>query len=265
MHRLAGRIIFAYRINALAQVMDSGSTPGADRFANDLLADRMKLLIIEDESELLDLITGYLRREGYVCETAADYRSALRKILNYTYDCFVIDLNLPGGNGVGLIKTIREDSTERGIVIISAREGIDDRIYGLDMGADDYLIKPFNLSELNARIKAVMRRKTNQFDARMVFDKLVIDPDARLVSADGELLDLTKKEFNILLYLARNRNRVVTKDSIVEHLWGDYMDEAVSFDFVYAHIKNLRRKLAAVGCIDYLRTVYGIGYKFQMD
>ena len=223
----------------------------------------MKLLIIEDEQDLQNLMLRYLKREGYVCEFASTFVEGFKKINNYEYDCAVIDLNLPGGDGLKLVNTLREDNTQTGIIIISARDTVDDRISGLDVGADDYLTKPFNLSELNARIKAVLRRKTNQFSNELNYGDLVINMDERKVVASGNELKLTKKEYNILLYLARNKNRVVTKDSIAEHLWGDYMDDAVSFDFIYAHVKNLRKKLADNGCGEFLRTVYGIGYKFQ--
>jgi DNA-binding response OmpR family regulator len=223
----------------------------------------MKILIIEDEQDLLNLIIRYLKREGYVVEVANTFREGFKKINNFDYDCAVIDLNLPGGDGLKLVSILRSDNINTGIVIISARDTLDDRIKGLDIGADDYLTKPFNLSELNARIKAVLRRKTNQFSQRMDFGKLIINLDERKVTADQNVLQLTKKEYNILLYLARNKNRVITKDSIAEHLWGDYMDNAVSYDFIYAHVKNLRKKLADNNCNDYLKTIYGIGYKFE--
>lgn len=223
----------------------------------------MKLLIIEDEQDLLNLMLRYLKREGYVCEYANTFQEGYKKINNFEYDCAVVDLNLPGGDGLKLVNFLREDNTQTGIIITSARDTVDDRISGLDVGADDYLTKPFNLSELNARIKAILRRKTNQFSQELVFGNLIINMDERKVVASDVELKLTKKEFNILLYLARNKNRVVTKDSIAEHLWGDYMDDAISFDFIYAHVKNLRKKLAENGCGDYLKTVYGIGYKFQ--
>lgn len=223
----------------------------------------MKVLIIEDEQELLDLIKRYLKREGYVCEEAKTYKEGYKKINNFEYDCVIVDLNLPGGDGLQLVEILRAENTETGIIIISARNTLDDRIKGLDIGADDYLIKPFNLPELNARIKAVLRRKTDLFKNELDFGDLVIRQNERVVLAKSIILKLTKKEYNILLFLARNKNRVVTKDSIAEHLWGDYMDDAISFDFIYAHVKNLRKKLAENGCGDFLKTVYGIGYKFQ--
>jgi len=224
----------------------------------------MKILIIEDEQDLLNVMLRYLKREGYVCETASTFREGYQKINNYEYDCAVVDLNLPGGDGLKLVKILREENTETGIIIISARNTVDDRIGGLDVGADDYLTKPFNLSELNARVKAVLRRKTNQFSKELTYGHLRINLDERRVVAEETTLKLTKKEYAILVYLARNKNRVVTKDALAEHLWGDYMDEAVSFDFIYAHVKNLRKKLANNNCGEFLKTVYGIGYKFEV-
>lgn len=225
----------------------------------------MKILLIEDEPDLLQLMQRYLKKEGYVCEEAHTFKEGYRKINNFEYDCAIIDLNLPGGDGIKLVEILRDDNTQTGIIIISARNTLEDRIKGLDIGADDYLTKPFNLPELNARIKAIMRRKTNQFDQKLDFGKLVINLEERKVTANNNKLQLTKKEYNILLFLARNKNRVVTKDSIAEHLWGDYMDNAVSFDFIYAHVKNLRKKLVEQGCEEYLKTVYGIGYKFEVN
>lgn len=223
----------------------------------------MKILIIEDEQDLQKMIIHYLKKEGYVCEEASNFKEGYRKISNYEYDCAIVDLNLPDGDGLKLVNILRKENSQTGIVIISARETLDDRISGLETGADDYLTKPFNLSELNARIKAVMRRKTNQFNNELNFGTLIINMDERKVTANEVVLHMTKKEYSILLYLARNKNRVVTKDSIAEHLWGDYMDETVSYDFIYAHIKNLRKKLADNNCEDFLKTIYGIGYKFQ--
>ncbi len=224
----------------------------------------MKILIIEDEQDLLQLILRYLKKEGYLCEQATTLQEGFRKIISFEYDCVVIDLNLPGGDGLQLVKKLREEGGKQtGIIIVSARDTLTDRITGLDIGADDYLTKPYNLSELNARIKAILRRKTNQFSQALTFGDLSIHLEERKVIAGGNELQLTKKEYDILIFLARNKNRVVTKDSIAEHLWGDYMDNAVSFDFIYAHVKNLRKKLAENACGSFLKTVYGIGYKFQ--
>jgi DNA-binding response OmpR family regulator len=223
----------------------------------------MKLLIIEDELDITNLMLKYFKREGYHSEVATSFKEGLKKLINYEYDCVIVDLNLPGGDGMELVYSIRREDNQTGIIIISARDTIDDRIIGLEGGADDYLTKPFHLSELNARIKAVFRRKTNQFSQEMDFGELKIKLDERNVYANNTLLKLTKKEFDILVYLARNKNRVVTKDSIAEYLWGDYMEDAASFDFIYAHVKNLRKKLSEAGCGEFLKTIYGIGYKFE--
>lgn len=225
----------------------------------------MKLLIIEDEADLRNIILKYLQKEGYVCEIAPDYAEAFRKINNYEYDCVLVDLKLPKGDGMSLVKMLREDDSNSGIIIISASDSTEERIRGLEEGADDYLTKPFNLSELNARIKAVIRRKTNQVSKEIVFGNLRINLDERAIKIKNVALNLTKKEYEILIFLVRNKNRVVTKDSIAEHLWGDYMDAAVSFDFIYAHVKNLRKKLEDNHCGKYLKTIYGIGYKFEVN
>lgn len=225
----------------------------------------MKLLIIEDEVDLRNIILKYLQKEGYVCEIAGDFLEGYKKINNYEYDCVLVDLNLPKGDGINLVRMLREDKSEAGVIIISARNSTEERIKGLEVGADDYLTKPFNLSELNARIKAVVRRKTNHISKEIIYGNLKINFDERSVKIYDAKLNLTKKEYEILIYLIRNKNRVVTKDSIAEHLWGDYMDEAVSFDFIYAHVKNLRKKLTEKDCGDYLKTIYGIGYKFEVN
>ena len=222
----------------------------------------MKLLILEKEPDLRRQLMLYFKREGYLCEHGIDFREGYIKIVNHEYDCIILDPDLPGGDGLKLIPLMLEENNQTGIIVISWRENMEDKIHGLDQGADDYLVKPVQFPELNARIKAVMRRKTSSYSRELRFQGLIIRIDERSVEANGQFLRLTKKEFDILVYLARNRNRVVTKDSIAEHLWGDYMDEAVSFDFIYAHVKNLRKKLVQNGCGDYLKTIYGIGYKF---
>lgn len=223
----------------------------------------MKILIIEDEVDLLSTLTKYFQKEGYGCETATDFMDAYKKIVSYEYDCVLVDLNLPGGEGFNLIRELKRNGSQSGIIIISARESLEDRLKGFESGSDDFLIKPFHLSELNARIKAIVKRKSYSGDEKLRFGNLLIDIDARKITIHGKAVKLTKKEFDILLFLARNKNRVVTKDSIAEHMWGDYMDEAVSFDFIYSHVKNLRKKLDRNGCPDYLKTIYGIGYKFE--
>ncbi|MEZ5042199.1 MAG: response regulator transcription factor [Saprospiraceae bacterium] len=222
----------------------------------------MKLLVIEDEQELLKVMVRFLKREGFICETVTSIRAARRKLNNYQYDCVIVNLNLPDGDGMQLVKQLRKESPETGVIITSASDAIEDRLIGLEEGADDFLIKPYILSELNARIKAILRRKLHITSQELHFGELKIRLDAREVTISGELIPLTKKEYDILVYLARNKNRVVTKDAIAEYLWGDYMDDADSYDFIYAHLKNLRKKLSKKGIGELLKTVYGIGYKF---
>lgn len=223
----------------------------------------MKILVIEDEKDLLDAIVSYLHQGGYLCETAADYAEAKLKIALYEYSCVLADLNLPGGNGLELVRLIKENSPDTGIIIISARDALDDKVAGLDLGADDYLTKPFHLSELNARLKSVIRRRSFQGMKVIEINGLKVYPDAAEAAVGNHKLTLTKKEFDLLLFFISNKNRVLTKDSIAEHLWGDHTEFLDSLDFVYTHIKNLRRKLLDAGGEDYIQTVYGLGYKFN--
>lgn len=223
----------------------------------------MKILIIEDEIALAQSIGDYLSDEGYVCELAYDYNSASTKINAYDYDCVIVDINLPDGNGLEIIRELKENRSSSGIIIISARNSLGDRITGLDIGADDYLVKPFNLSELNARIKSVIRRIFFSGSNEIVFNEIRIDTDAIQVFVHEEQVSLTKKEYDLLIFFISNKNRVLTKESIGENVWGDYADTLSSFDFIYTHIKNLRKKLLDKGSEDYLQNVYGVGYKFN--
>lgn len=222
----------------------------------------MKFLLIENDSYLLGKMTKYLKKNGHICESAVTFKEGYKKINNYEYDCVIIDLDI-SNDGLKLVEMLREDSEETGIILLSTKNTVEDCVNSLEAGADDFIRKPFDILELNARIKAVSRRKTRLFKKEISFGKLVINLEERQVIADGKPLKLTKKEFDILIYLARNKKRVVTKESIAEHLWGDHMDEAASFDFIYAHVKNLRKKLAENDCGDFLKTIYGIGYKFE--
>lgn len=223
----------------------------------------MKILIIEDELALAESIGSYLTDEGYVCEFAYDYRSASFKINAYDYDCVIVDINLPDGNGLDIIRELKKRRAPSGIIIISARNSLDDRITGLDIGADDYLVKPFNLSELNSRVKSVIRRVFFSGSDEIVFNEIRIDTNAIQVYVNDELVNLTKKEYDLLIFFVSNKNRVLTKESIGENVWGDYADTLSSFDFIYTHIKNLRKKLMDKGAADYLENMYGVGYKFN--
>jgi DNA-binding response OmpR family regulator len=223
----------------------------------------MKILIIEDELALAESIGLYLTDEGYVCELAYDYSSASFKINAYDYDCVIVDINLPDGNGLDIIRELKKSRAPSGIIIISARNSLDDRITGLDIGADDYLVKPFNLSELNSRVKSVIRRVFFSGSDEIVFNEIRIDTNAIQVYVNDELVNLTKKEYDLLIFFVSNKNRVLTKESIGENVWGDYADTLSSFDFIYTHIKNLRKKLMDKGAADYLENMYGVGYKFN--
>lgn len=222
----------------------------------------MKLLLIEDEQGLRESILSYFAGEGTICETASDYSSAIEKICLYSYDCILLDLTLPGGDGLQLLCELKKLHKRDGVLIISARHSLDDRLDGLNMGADDYLVKPFHLSELKARVIAIVRRKLFDGDNLIVFNEISIDVLAMLVSINGISVTLTRKEYDLLIYLISNKGKVVSKNAIAEHLWGDETDLSDHFDFIYSHIKNLRRKLVEAGGQDYIHSAYGIGYKF---
>lgn len=222
----------------------------------------MKILLIEDEKGLANSICTFLKQEGYICELAIDFLSAKEKIDLYNYDCILVDINLPGGSGLEIVKTLKNAKNETGIIIISARNSVDDKIEGLDLGADDYLAKPFNLAELNSRIKSILRRRKFEGSNTILFNEISIKTDDSTVFVNNTSVSLTKKEYDLLLFFISNKHRVLTKESIAEHLWGDNMDMADSYDFIYTHIKNLRKKLVEKGCNDYMKTVYGMGYKF---
>lgn len=223
----------------------------------------MKILLIEDEPDLASTIKDFLLREGYLVEHAADFPAAEEKALLYEYDCILVDINLPGGgSGLDLIRTLKKSRPDAAVVIISARNAYDDRITGLDLGADDYLTKPFHLPELNARIKALLRRRHFGGSPDILFNEIQVRPSERTVRVNNTALELTPKEYDLLLYFLANPNRVLRRESIAEHLLGDDADQMDDFNFIYSHIKNLRKKLLDRGAGDYLRAVYGIGYKF---
>jgi DNA-binding response OmpR family regulator len=223
----------------------------------------MKILIIEDEKPLSESIITCLKQEGFICEAADDYTTALQKIETFDYDCILLDINLPGGSGLDILNQLKKNKKMDGVLIISARNSLEDKITGLQLGADDYLPKPFHLSELVARITAIIRRKNSSGNNLVQFHELTIDTLAKTVSVKNNLVDLTRKEYQLLLYFAYNKNRVISKNAIAEHLWGDESESAANFDFIYTHVKNLRKKLINAGCEDYIQSVYGMGYKLS--
>lgn len=225
----------------------------------------MKLLLVEDEPDLVDTLSHYLKDEGYLCETAMDYNDAIKKIYLYEYDCLLVDITLPDGNGLDVIKEYRKTGMNGGVIIISAKNSVDDKISGLDLGADDYLTKPFHLHELNARIKSVIRRMKFDGNQTITLENIELNLEQKSVRVGGNPIVLTKKEFEILLFFLQNPRRVISKGTIAEHLWGDHMDVADSYDFIYSQIKNLRKKINEFTDTEYIQAVYGMGYKFLKD
>ncbi|WP_027419074.1 response regulator transcription factor [Crocinitomix catalasitica] len=223
----------------------------------------MKILLVEDNHKLSEGIVQALMNEDFVCEAVYDFQSAEEKIALYQYDVMIIDINLPDGSGLNLIKKAKEFQSEAGIIVISARNSLDNKIEGLDLGADDYLTKPFDLAELIARVKSIMRRRKFEGSNLVEFESISIDLRQHTVSINNNAVNLTKSEFDILLFFISNTNRVLTKESIAEHIYGDNMDMADSFDFIYSHIKNLRKKMINAGGANYIKAVYGIGYKMS--
>ncbi len=224
---------------------------------------RMKILLIEDEPALAQSIIEYLREAGYMVEHAPNYALAAEKIEVYEYDCILIDIMLPDGNGLNVVRKLKSLASPAGILILSAKNSLDDRIAGLDLGSDDYLTKPFYLAELNARLKALFRRRQFGGSPDITFAEIRVKPAERQVFVQDKPMECTPKEYELLLYFLANQHRVLTRESIAEHLLGDDADQMDDFNFIYSHVKNLRRKLIDRGCRDHIRAVYGVGYKFS--
>ena len=224
----------------------------------------MKVLIVEDEPELLLEIEAYLGSQAYLCEKASSFLEAEEKIGLYQYDLIVLDVGLPGGNGLDLLER-KWNRQKPGILILSAKDSLDDKLKGLNLGADDYLTKPFHLAELNARLLALCRRKNEMFDNKLQYKGLIIDLDNKELFLDGEAINLTLKEYQLMEYFIINKDRVLSKQNLAEHLWGDNYDMVDNYDFLYVQIKNLRRKLKTSLENDYIKTIHGIGYKLFME
>ena len=224
----------------------------------------MKLLVIEDEVSLLKSILEYFEQEEFLCESAGSYQNGIEKIEGFQYDCIILDINLPGGSGLKLLQYLRKNKKDDGVIIISARNSLDDKIEGLDLGADDYLTKPFHLSELNARVKSLIRRKYVKGATDIEIGNLKLNLLSRSVSFNSQPFFLTKYEYDLLLFLLANKNRVVSKQAIGEHLYGEQADNLNSFDSVYSQIKNLKKKLKDKGYDDPIQTIYGLGYKLSI-
>lgn len=224
----------------------------------------MKILIVEDEIALSKSIVSYLKSESYLCEVSNNFNDAIEKADCYDYDCVLLDISLPDGNGLNVLKFLKENNKTEGVIIISAKNSIEDKIEGLKLGADDYLPKPFHLSELSARIAAVIRRRRFNGENILILQDITIDIVAKTVSINNQSVDLTRTEYDLLLYFAVNKNRVLSKAAIAEHLSDENIYLYDNYDFIYAHIKNLKKKLIKAGSDDYLKSVYGMGYKFEV-
>lgn len=224
----------------------------------------MKILIIEDEKALGESIYSFLSGEQYHCEQAFDFATASDKIHLHDYTCIILDINLPGGSGLEILKELKRTNKTEGVLIISARNALDDKIYALNIGADDYLTKPFHLTELAARVGAIIRRRSFEGKNFLQLEELTLSVAEKTVAVNDQPVDLTRKEYDLLLYFISNKNKVITKNAMAEHLWGDSLDVPGSYDVIYVHIKNLRKKLVSAGAKDYIKSIYGLGYKFSV-
>ena len=225
----------------------------------------MKILIVEDEPSLRELIQRSLEKERYVVEVAADFNSALCKIEDYDYDCVLLDIMLPDGNGLNLLERLKAMHKRENVIIISAKDSLEDKVLGLELGADDYLPKPFHLAELNARIKSVIRRQHHDGEVDIRLGTIRLLPDKYQVLIDEKEVELNRKEYDILLYFINRPGRLVNKNTLAESVWGDHIDQVDNFDFIYAQIKNLRKKLKDAGATAEIKAVYGFGYKMTVE
>lgn len=221
----------------------------------------MKILVVEDEPALREVIIGFLEKEKYLVESAATYDCAYEKISIYDYDCILLDIMLPDGSGLDLLRDLREIDKNKNVIIISAKDSVEDKVAGLELGADDYLAKPFHLAELNARIRNVLRRKTMNGDTSITLGNVKVDTDELIVYINHMPLELNRKEYNILCYFITRPNHLIEKTRLAEAVWGDHIDQVDNFDFIYAQIKNVRKKMNEAGADIEIKAVYGIGYK----
>ena len=225
----------------------------------------MKILIIEDEPDMLENMVTSLQKEKYLVETATTFHDALDKVGIYEYDCILLDISLPGGNGLDILQELKKLQKTDGVIIVSAKNSIDDKVAGLNLGADDYLPKPFHMAELHARVKSVLRRKKFEGSHEVMLNNVTIDPESHTVKVKGKDLPLNRKEFDVLLYLVTNKSRLVSKTALAEHVWGDQIDETDNFEFIYSQIKNLRKKLKDSQAEIEIQAIYGIGYKLLAE
>lgn len=225
----------------------------------------MKILIVEDDNDLREITTHSLEKERYVVSQAPDYRTALQKIEDYDYDCILLDIMLPDGNGLDLLAELHALGKHTNVIILSAKDSLEDKVNGLDLGADDYLPKPFHLAELHARIKSLLRRKLREGERKLQVGNVELFPDDFRVMVQGKEIELNRKEYDILNYFMLRPGRLVNKNTLAESVWGDHIDQVDNFDFIYAQIKNLRKRLKDAGATPELKSVYGFGYKFVVE
>lgn len=223
----------------------------------------MKVLIVEDDKALSKSIEDYLKMEGHLCEVALNFNQASNKSADNRYDCIILDIGLPDGSGLDIIRELKANKAADGILILSAKNSLDDKLTGLNIGADDYLTKPFHFAELSARINSIYRRNNLMGLNEIHFNEITVSTEAKQAWVNKKLLNLTRKEYDLLVFFMTNANRIITKESIVEHLWGDNVILTDSFDFVYTHVKNLRKKIVASKGKNYIKCIYGFGYKFS--
>jgi len=225
----------------------------------------MRILVVEDEKELSNSICSYLKNDKFICEAVYDYYEAIQKLDKKEYGCVILDITLPSGNGLDILKKMKDIGKADGVLIISAKNSLHDKVLGLNLGADDYLTKPFHLPELSARVASIIRRKYFEGKNKIVIGDLQIDMDDKIVKGLNGVIEFTRKEYELLLFFVSNKNKVVTKEAIVEHLWGEQIDMSDNYDFIYTHIKNMRKKIALSGCKDCIKAVHGMGYIFNTN
>mgnify|MGYP003454988758 FL=1 len=223
----------------------------------------MKILIVEDDLPLQKTIEEFLLNEKMVVETASNFSEALDKIISFSYDCIVLDMMLPDGNGMDLLRELKKMDLKTSVIILSAKDSIDDKVEGLMVGADDYLAKPFHFAELNARIKVALRKNQQQGQHILSYKNIIINPEDRFVSVESKDLKLNRKEYDLLYYFMLRPEKVLQKTTLAETVWGDHMEDADNLDFIYSQIKNLRKKLKQANANADIHAVYGVGYKLQ--
>lgn len=226
---------------------------------------KINILLVEDEMELAVSTIRFLKENNFNCTHKSTIKLALKEIKNNSFHAALLDLGLPDGDGLSLIKEIKNKNQETGVIIVSAKDMLNKKVEALELGADDYLTKPFFFPELNARIKSLVRRLNMEENKKIVLNELTLFPEEIKVLVHNKLLDLTSKEFSLLLYFISNQNRVLSKTILGEFMSSNYDDYGFSDDLLYTHIKNLKKKLAVSGCTEYIKNVYGIGYKFLVD